>query len=116
MFSLGSAQNYFLYRNACDMRKSFDGLCGIIINELKQNPLDGSVFVFLNRNRNQAKILFWNRDGLVIFYKRLEQGSFSYPKEYQTHSPISWPELVLLLEGINYTALKKKKRFTLKKQ
>jgi transposase len=115
MFSLGSELKYYLYRGHCDMRKGFDGLSGLVSNELGHNPTDGSVFVFINRQRNQMKLLHWERGGLVLYQKRLETGRFSMPENSDQQATLSWPELVLIVEGISYIGLKKRKRFELKK-
>ena len=68
------------------MRKSFNGLSGLVKNELNREPASGDVFVFLNRNRTHLKLLHWERGGFVLYYKRLERGSFTPPviKEDQT--------------------------------
>lgn len=115
MFSLGGDHQYFLYRGDCDMRKGFDGLSGLVTNELSQSPTNGSVFVFLNKSRNQMKLLHWEAGGLVLYHKRLERGRFSVPLSLDTKGSLSWPELVLIVEGISYVALKKRKRFILEK-
>lgn len=116
MFSLGNGHTYYLYRGVCDMRNGFDGLSGLVSNELGRKPTDGSVFVFINRPCTQIKLLHWERGGLVLYSKRLEQGRFTRPKQQPSNGEISWPELVLMLEGISYSSLKKKKRFELKKE
>lgn len=61
------------------MRKSFDGLCGIIKSQMALNALGGSVFIFMNRRRTQVKLLLWEGDGFSIYYKRLEKGTFELP-------------------------------------
>jgi len=61
------------------MRKSFDGLTGIVQNELKADPLGGAIFIFLNRRRNQVKLLLWEGDGFSLYHKRLEKGSYELP-------------------------------------
>jgi transposase len=111
MFSLGSQHQYFLYRESCDMRKGFDGLSGLVSNELGRSPTDGSVFVFIKKPRNQMKLLHWERGGLVLYQKRLETGRFSLPEKTEKDYNLSWPELVLIVEGISYVGLKKKKRY-----
>lgn len=111
MFSLSSGHRYLLYRNACDMRKGFDGLCGLVRNELGCCPTEGSVFVFLNKLCNQMKLLHWESGGLVLYQKRLERGRFKVPQSAMQNGSISWPELVLIVEGISYVSLKKAKRF-----
>jgi transposase len=82
------------------MRKSFHGLCGLIRSELNQDPLSGSLFVFCNRPRNRVKLLYWDSDGLAIWYKSLEKGTFSLPGVCATDGRIHRRELNLLLEGV----------------
>ena len=100
MLALTAATRIYLYRAPCDMRKSFDGLCGLIRSELNQDPLSGSLFVFCNRRRNMVKLLYWDSDGLAIWYKRLEKGSFSLPRMHAIDGRIDRRELSLLLEGV----------------
>jgi transposase len=97
MIALSTAVPIYLYRGICDMRKSFDGLCGLIRSELDMDPLSGSLFVFVNRNRRMVKLLYWDRDGLALWYKRLEQGRFIVP---QKDGAIERRDLTMLLEGI----------------
>jgi transposase len=78
MFSLGAAR-YYLYREPTDMRKSFDGLCGLVSGRLGQSPMSGDVFIFINKPRNRIKLLRWEAGGFVLFYKRLESGMFELP-------------------------------------
>lgn len=111
MFSLTSSHRFEYYCQVCDMRKGFDSLYGLVRNELGRNPLDGDVFVFLNKPRNTIKLLHWERDGLVIYHKRLEKGTFPPPQIEANQTQIRWPELVLMLEGITATKLKRKPRF-----
>jgi transposase len=68
MITFGPAQRYFLYRESADMRKSFDGLCGLIAKGLRRDPLSGDVFVFVNRRRTHIKLLVWDRCGFVLYY------------------------------------------------
>jgi transposase len=82
------------------MRKSFDGLCGLIRSELKGDPLSGSLFVFCNRRRNMVKLLYRDRDGFVIWYKRLERGTFNLPRILASNGRIDRRQLSLLLEGV----------------
>ena len=116
MFSLTSSHRFEYYCQPCDMRKGFNSLYGLVQNELGRNPLNGDVFVFLNKPRNTIKLLHWERDGLVIYHKRLERGTFPPPQIEANQTQIRWPELVLMLEGITATKLKRKPRFSLKNQ
>ena len=97
MISLTAMHRIYLYRGACDMRKSFDGLCGIIRSELEMDPLSGSLFVFVNGSRNMVKLLYWDQDGLALWYKRLEAGKFLVPDK---SGSIDRRDLTMLLEGI----------------
>jgi len=100
MFGLTAATHIYLYRGACDMRKSFDGLCGIIRTHLQADPLSGSLFVFVNRRRSMVKLLYWDRDGLALWYKRLEKGCFCLPTRCPADGHIERRDLAMLLEGI----------------
>ncbi|QCR22611.1 IS66 family insertion sequence element accessory protein TnpB [Pontibacter sp. SGAir0037] len=112
MLSLTSSLRYLLYRGNCDMRKSFDGLCGLVGSELGRSPTSGEVFVFLNRKRTHLKLLHWEHGGFVLYYKRLEQGTFPLPKNTTTGA-ISWSELVLMVEGIEVVKSNRRRRFSL---
>jgi len=100
MLALIGATRIFVYRGAADMRKSFDGLSGLIRTELGGDPLSGSLFVFCNRRRTMVKMLYWDRDGLVLWYKRLEKGTFRLPKPASGAAEIDRRGLALLLEGV----------------
>jgi transposase len=113
MFSLSGNQRYYLYHSPCDMRKGFDGLYGLVTSELKRRVVNGSVFVFINRKRTHIKLLHWEDGGLDIYHKRLEQGRFEIPKLGANKNQLSWPELVMLIEGINILSVKRKPRFQL---
>ena len=113
MLPFSSAQNYYLYREPTDMRKSFNGLSGVVRSELGRNPLEGDVFIFINRRRDKIKLLVWDRSGFVILYKNLEQGTFELPQfksEAKSHS-LKWEELVLILEGVELKSVRRRKRY-----
>lgn len=116
MFSLGNAR-YFVYREATDMRKSFDGLCGLISGRLDQSPVSGDVFIFINKPRNRIKLLRWEPGGFVLFYKRLERGTFELPmsKSGGVSSQIDYGELAMIITGISMKNLSKRKRFANRK-
>ena len=94
------------------MRKGFDTLSGLVKNELGRNPLSGEVFVFLNKPRNMLKLLHWEKDGFVIYHKRLERGTFPIPTFSNNQHQIDWADFVLILEGIVVKKMIKKKRFS----
>ncbi len=112
MFSLSSSHTYHLYTGACDMRKSFDGLSGLVLNKLGRNPGSGEVFIFLNHTRTFIKLLHWENGGFVLYYKRLEKGTFTPPVSDGKSTEIKWPELVLMIEGIHVQKSVQKLRYT----
>lgn len=119
MFSLGNSHRYYLYNGDCDMRKSFSSLRGLVCTEMKSDPLNGDVYIFINKRSTQMKLLHWEDGGFVIYYKRLEQGTFdrSLKKAFSQGSiPITWSSLVLLLEGIQVRSMVQRQRFTREKQ
>jgi transposase len=118
MINLPSSLRVFVCTKPTDMRRSFDGLCGMAQNLIKQDPLSGHLFVFRNRNRDRLKILYWDRDGLAIWYKRLEQGGFQLPTDLQSSeddqagAEISIDELTWLLGGVDLASVKRRKRYS----
>ena len=112
MFSITSGR-YLLYRDPTDMRKSFDGLCGLIYGRLGQNPMNGDLFIFINKKRNRIKMLRWEPGGFVLFYKRLEKGTFEFPKVQNTRlgQQIDYSELVMIITGISLRYARKRRRF-----
>jgi len=114
MFSLNSQNQYLFYNKPCDMRKSFNGLSGLVTNELKRNPISGEVFVFLNKRRTHLKLLHWESGGFVLYYKRLEKGTFTPPITSE-NGQVSWPELILMIEGIEIKKSVQKPRYSMVK-
>ena len=114
----GTHRPIYIASAPVDMRKSFDGLSAIVKNGFEKNPLDGTFFVFINRTADRLKILYWDRDGYALWYKRLEAGRFRIPVALtSTGEPvalISAAQLAMILEGIEPIVVKKQKRFTLK--
>lgn len=84
-----------------DMRKSFDALAEIVREFLGRDPQSGHLFVFGNRTRRLAKVLWWDRDGLAIYYKRLEQGAFQFPRTSAPAVEITRDQLLCLLSGMS---------------
>ena len=89
------------------MRKSFDGLSGLVRSQMGRDPLSGDVFIFLNRRRTHIKLLVWDRSGFVLYYKRLEEGTFELPA---SEAP-SWDQLVMMLEGVSMKKVRYRKRY-----
>ena len=113
LFGFEEAPKVFLYAKPTDMRKGFDGLCGLVLNEMELDARLGYLFVFMNKNRNLIKILHWNRDGLALFYKRLEKGTFKRPtaRVNAPNSELSKEQLYLILRGIDFEKTKKRRRY-----
>ena len=113
MFGIPSGTKIFLYGKPCDMRKGFDGLSGLVQNEMSLNPTCGYLFVFFNSPRTHVKILYWDRDGFAIYYKRLEKGNFKRPTSHVNapNSQLLTEELYMILHGIDFEKSKKRKRY-----
>ena len=79
MFTLSTSNRFHLYSQPTDMRKSFDGLSAVVQNALGSNPLNGDVFIFINRRRDKIKLLHWQGISFTLYYKRLEEGTFEVP-------------------------------------
>jgi hypothetical protein len=111
MVSFGSSQRYYVWQGSVDFRKGFDGLQGLVSEQFSHNGLDGGVYVFFNRRRTQVKMLVWDGSGFVIYYKRLERGTFEGSFRGSGASPMSWFDLQLILEGIRVAVVKRRKRY-----
>jgi len=114
MFALNSSLRFYLYQGVTDMRKSFDGLCGIVQSQLGRDPTSGEVFIFINRRRDRVKLLHWQNGGFVLYYKRLESGTFEFPSagDNGLYCQISWRGLVMMIEGISLKNIKQRKRYS----
>ena len=117
MMGFTSAQRYYLSREPADMRKSYDGLSGLVRQGMGRDPLSGEVFIFLNRRRTMIKILVWDRSGFVVWSKRLERGTFELPRNTQAGAsvPLRWEELVMILEGVSLSSVHRRKRYSREK-
>ncbi|MFS8138778.1 MAG: IS66 family insertion sequence element accessory protein TnpB, partial [Thermomonas sp.] len=107
------AVKIFLCAQATDMRRSFDKLAEMTRELLGQDPLSGHLFVFFNKPRDRVKILFWDRSGYCLYYKRLEEGAFRLPKLDKGGAQLNAAELALILEGIELAGSRRQKRFSL---
>lgn len=105
----GAVRVYFCIE-ATDMRKSFDGLSGMVVNIIRQSPVSGHLFVFRNKRGHCIKLLYWDGDGFAIWYKRLEQGTFSIPK-ISEDGTIEPRDLSMMLEGVDFAKIHMKKRY-----
>ena len=113
LFGFDEATKVFLYTQAADMRKGFDGLYGLVQNVMEMDPRLGYLFVFINKQGTRIKILHWQKDGLAIFHKRLERGTFRQTRDAKNTSKIelSKDELFMILRGIDFEKTKKRKRY-----
>ncbi|AUZ84757.1 IS66 family insertion sequence element accessory protein TnpB [Methylophaga nitratireducenticrescens] len=93
-----------------DMRKGFDGLAALVQVQLKQNPFSGQVFIFRGRRGDRVKVLWWDGQGLSLYYKRLEQGRFIWPSANAGKIHLTYAQLSMLLEGIDWRAPKRTSR------
>lgn len=110
MLMLSPAVKIFVCAQSTDMRRSFDKLAEMTRSQLLQDPFSGHLFIFFNRPRDRVKILFWDRSGFCLYYKRLEEGHF---RPLENRLEISAAELTLILEGIELADSKQQKRFSL---
>lgn len=114
MLSFAPNVRIFLHTQPTDMRKSFDGLCGLVRGVLQADPLDGSLFLFVNRRGDRLKALWWDQDGLALFYKRLESGTFELLRSGDDAAAVQLDaaELAMLLSGVSLGSVKRRKRYT----
>ena len=117
MLSLSNQSRIFIHALPTDMRKSFDGLCGIVKADFQKDIFEGDYFVFFNRVLDRCKILLWDRDGLILVYKRLERGCFQrVPYEGEGLAiEVDSTTLTLILSGIDLSTAKRRKRFAVDK-
>ena len=111
--SLHQASRLYLYVRSVDMRRSFDGLHAIVQSEFKHNVQGGDMFLFLNKRRDRIKILWWDGDGMAIFMKRLEAGTYQLPEVIhdQVSLVMDRTQVELLLSGIELSSVKRRKRY-----
>lgn len=112
MLSLPPSVHIWLSAEPADLRKSFDGLSALVEQWLGGNPLSGHVFVFRNKAADRIKLLVWDEDGYVIYYKRLEQGTFRFPSAgSQASVAIRAADLLMLLDGVDLTSVRRRQRY-----
>jgi len=108
----GLGVRVYLCTSPADMRKGFDTLAAMVKEYLGYDPLSGHLFLFVGRDRDRIKILHWDRDGYVLWYKRLEEGTFRLPSKNTGKSvELKASELAMLLAGIDLTSIKRRKRY-----
>lgn len=112
MIGLTARHRFYLFHGPADMRKGFDGLSGLVRSSLGRDPSDGSVYLFMNRRRDRLKMLVWEQGGFMLYYKRLEQGTFELPHASASQAiELSWETLIMMISGIKLAGVKRKKRY-----
>jgi transposase len=105
----------FIAVQATDLRKGFDGLAAVTRNVIRADPMSGHLFVFFNRRSDRSKVLYWDRSGWCVFYKRLERGTFKLPRislAGAAHIELEAAELALVLEGIDLRDARRRPRWS----
>jgi transposase len=111
LLSLPTAVRIWLASSATDLRKGFDTLAELVRQQLQRDPLSGQLFVFRNRRGDRIKLLYWDEDGFVIVYKRLEAGSFRFPPADAAGVEIRAADLQMLLDGVELDSVKRRRRY-----
>ncbi len=109
MIALPPSVRIFLCADPVDFRRGFDGLSAIVRDVFGDDPFSGHTHVFQNRRADQFKILYWDRDGFWLLYKRLERGTFRFPRADAGRVEIRAAELALILEGLDLRKVKLRK-------
>ena len=104
---------YHLFMGNADMRRTFEGLCGLVRNEMELDPLSPQAFIFINKRGNQVKLLLWEGDGFGIFHKRLEAGTFERPAAQSNKNQVTLTrtQLQLILQGVKLESVAYRKRY-----
>jgi transposase len=114
MLSVSPVVKIFLYGQAADLRRGYDGLASIVQDAMDEDPLSGSLFVFVNKRANRIKMLYWDETGYAIWMKRLEVGTFEIPRVGESLSiKITPSQLSLILDGIELSSVRRRKRYRL---
>src|SRR5271155_693341 len=113
LLSLPASVRIGLASGATDLRKGFDTLAELVRQQLRRDPLSGQLFVFRNRRGDRVKLLYWDEDGFVIVYKRLEAGTFAWPatKPDQASVTLRAAELAMLLDGVDWQNARRSRRY-----
>lgn len=113
MLKVPEGARIFMAVKPVDMRRSFDGLCTTIVEALGSNPLSGDLFLFRGKRSDRIKAIIWDRNGLAIWYKRLERGKYKWPSREAVSIELSEHELTLLLDGVDFTRIRRLPPFAL---
>ena len=104
MIGISTSTTIFLRSGHTDLRKSFGGLAEIVEEDLKRSILDGELFLFCNKSKKLLKAIYWDGSGLCVLAKRLEGGRYSWPTTNEKAKEITYAELSMLLEGLDFKA------------
>ncbi len=107
LIEIPSSLSIYLAVEPVDMRKQHDGLSAWVHDQLNMNPLADNLFVFRNKRGDRIKCLYWDRQGLALWYKRLEKGTYKWPKKNEKQMCLTSQELKLLLDGVDISKLKR---------
>ena len=113
MLHLSASVRYYFFSGITDMRRGHDSLCGIVTSQMKLDDLSGAIFMFINRRRNQVKLLLWEGDGLSLYHKRLEKGTYELPgtSDNNASSNITYQQLQFILQGVSLAKIQYRKRY-----
>ena len=100
----------YLYRNPVDFRRSYIGLAALVEQEIGHNPFSGHLYIFTNKRRNKIKLLFWETNGFVLYYKALQEERFKWPKNSEELITLNGQQLNWLLDGYDISLMKPHKR------
>ena len=115
MFALTSSMSYYLCPHDVDMRKGIYSLYQLVKSDMGRNPLSGEVFLFLGKNRGMIKILHWQKDGFILYTKKLERGTFEVPhfNHDSGQYEMKWATFVLIMEGVRLRSVQYRQRFVM---
>jgi transposase len=111
MLSLPASVRIWVATRPTDLRKSFDTLAELVRQQFGLDPLSGQLFVFTNKRADRVKLLYWDEDGFVLLYKRLEAGSFRLPKADAARVTLRAADLQMLLDGVDLDSVKRSRRY-----
>ena len=111
ILSLPPSVQVWIATQPTDLRKSFDTLAELVRQQLQRDPLTGHLFVFRNKRADRIKLLYWDEDGYVLLYKRLEAGTFRFPSATQAALPLRPAELHMLLDGVDLDSVRRSRRY-----
>lgn len=112
MLTIPGAIKIYMCAQSTDMRKSFDGLYGMVKSFMGNDPMSGQLFIFRNRRGDRIKIFSWDRDGFAIWYKKLAKGTFRFPATLVGNSvELDRATLMMILEGVDLKSARRQKRY-----